>query len=152
MKRWDQKLISERSILSCLWTNKNYQIVTNPHVSKLLPVAQLIFTRVGLLHSTSQDPKTDALPDTPALSIDTHYTSSPHYSTHSEDGIYYACDVKPSPILTSYTSILRSSPEYLMNKVASFAVTHSHTSQSPSNKHKVPPQSSPSTSSTDRSR
>ena len=63
--------------------------------------------------------------------------------------MYYASDKKPSPALTSYNSILRSSPEYLMNEAASFAVTRSQTSQNPSNKRKNPPQSSPSTSPTD---
>jgi len=36
-----------------------------------------------------------------------------------------------------------------MNETASFAVTHSQTTQNPSNKRKDPPQSSPSTSPTD---
>ena len=98
---------------------------------------------------TSQGSKTDAFPDTPALSIDIHYTSSLDYLTDSEDAMYYVSDEKPSPTLTSYNSILRFSPEYLMNEVASFAVTRSQTTQSPTNKRKDPSQSSPSTSPTD---
>jgi len=106
-------------------------------------------TDITLRDPTSQGSKTDALPDTPALSIDTHYASSLDYPTDSEDAMYYASDEKPSPTLTSYNSILRSSPEYLMNEAASFAVTRSQTSQNSSNKRKDPPQSSPSTSPTD---
>jgi len=106
-------------------------------------------TDITLRDPTSQGSKTGALPDTPALSIDTHYASSLDYPTDSEDAMYYASDEKPSPTLTSYNSILRSSPEYLMNEAASFAVTRSQTSQNPSNKRKNPPQSSPSTSPTD---
>jgi len=63
--------------------------------------------------------------------------------------MYYASDEKPSSTLISYNSILRSSPEYLMNDAASYAVTRSQTSQNPSNKRKDPPQSSPSASPTD---
>ena len=85
----------------------------------------------------------------PQHSLLTHYASSLDYPTDSEDAMYYASDEKPSPTLTSYNSILRSSPEYLMNEAASFAVTRSQTSQNPSNKRKDPPQSSPSTSPTD---
>ena len=107
-------------------------------------------TDITLRDSTSQGSQTDTLPDTPALSIDTHYASSLDYPTDSEDAMYYASDEKPSPTLTSYNSILRSSIEYLMNEAASFAVTRSQTSQSPSNKCKDLPQSSPSTSPTDR--
>jgi len=91
-------------------------------------------TDITLRDPTSQGSKTEALPDTPALSIDTHYASSLNYPTDSEDAMYYASDKKPSPTLTSYNSILCSSPEYLMNEAASFAVTHSQTSQNPSNK------------------
>jgi len=105
-------------------------------------------TDITLRDPTSQGSKTEALSDTSALSIDTHYASSLDYPTDSEDAIYYASDEKPSPTLTSYNSILRSSPEYLMNETASFAVTRSQTSQSLSNKSKNPPQSSPSTSPT----
>ena len=104
---------------------------------------------ITLKDPTSQGSRTDALPDNSALSIDTHYASSLDYSTDSEDAMYYASDEKPSPTLTSYNSILRSSPEYLMNETASFAVTRSQTSLSTSNKRKNPPQSSPSTSPTD---
>jgi len=102
-------------------------------------------TDITLRDPTSQGSKTDALSDTPALSIGTHYASSLDYPTYSEDAMYYARDEKPSPTLTSYNSILRSSPEYLLNEAASFAVTGSQTSQRPSNKRKDPPQSSPST-------
>jgi len=104
---------------------------------------------IMLRDPTSQGSKTDAFPDTPALSIDIHYTSSLDYLTDSEDAMYYVSDEKPSPTLTSYNSILRFSPEYLMNEVASFAVTRSQTTQSPTNKRKDPSQSSPSTSPTD---
>jgi len=106
-------------------------------------------TDITLRDPTSQGSKTDALPDTPALPIETHYASSLDYPTDSEDAMYYASDEKPSPTRISYNSILRSSPEYLMNEAASFTVTSSQTSQSPSNKRKNPPQSCPSTSPTD---
>jgi len=77
---------------------------------------------------TSQGSKTDALSDTPILSIDTHYASSLDYPTDSEDLMYYPTDEKPSPTLTSDNSLLRSSPEYFMNEAASYAVTRSQTS------------------------
>ena len=80
---------------------------------------------------TSQGSKTGALPNTLALSIDTHYASSLDYPTDSEHTIYHASDGKPSPTLTSYNSILHSSPEYLMNKAASYAITHFQTSKTP---------------------
>jgi len=72
-------------------------------------------TDITLRDPTSQGSEADALSDTPALSIDTHYASSLDYPTDSEDAMYYTSDEKPSPTLTSYNSILRSSPEYLMN-------------------------------------
>jgi len=106
-------------------------------------------TDITLRDPTSRGSKTDALPDTAALSIDTHYTSSLDYPTGSEDAMYYTSDEKPSPNLTSDNSSLRSSPKYLMNEAASFAVTRSQTSKNPSNERKNPPQSSPSTSPTD---
>jgi len=98
---------------------------------------------------TLQGSKTEALPNTLALFVDTHYASLHDYPTDSEDAMYYTSDEKPSPTLTSYNSILPSSPEYLMNEAISFAVTRTKTTQSPSNKHKNPPQSFPSTSHTD---
>jgi len=106
-------------------------------------------TDITLRDPTSQDAYTDALPDTQTLSIDTYCASSLDYPTDSEDHMYYTSDEKPSPTLTSYNSILHSSPEYLMNETASYSVTHSQTSQNPSNKCKNLPQSSPSTSPTD---
>jgi len=90
-------------------------------------------TDITLRDYTSQGSKTDALSDTQLHSIDTHYASSLNYPTDSKDPMYYASDLKPSPTLTSYYSILRSSPEYLMNEAASYAVTRSQTSQNPSN-------------------
>jgi len=56
--------------------------------------------------------------------------------------MYYPRDEKPSPTLTSYNSILHSSPEYVMNETVCYAVTHSQTSQTSSNKGKDPGQSS----------
>jgi len=75
-----------------------------------------------------QGSKTDAMPDTLPLSIDTGYTFSLDDPTDSEHALYYTSDKKPSSTLTSYNSIVRSSPEYLINEVASFAVTSSQTS------------------------
>jgi len=106
-------------------------------------------TDIMLRDPTSQGSKTSALPDTPVLSIDTHYASSLNYSTDSEDTMYYTSNKKPSSTLTSYNTILRSSPEYLMNEAASFAVTHSQSLQTRANNRKDSPQSLPSTSATD---
>jgi len=44
-------------------------------------------TDITLRDPTSQGSKTEALPDTPALSIDTHYASSLDYPTDSEDAM-----------------------------------------------------------------
>jgi len=49
-------------------------------------------TDIMLRDPTSQGPRTDALPNTPALSIDRHYASSLDYPTDSEDAMYYARD------------------------------------------------------------
>ena len=56
---------------------------------------------ITLRDSTSQGARTDALPDTPALSIDTNYASSLDYPTDSEDAMYYASYEKSSPTLKS---------------------------------------------------
>jgi len=80
-------------------------------------------TDITLRDPTSQGSKTDGLSDTQALSIDTHYASSLDYPTDSEDAMYYASEEKPSPTLTSYNSILRSSLEYFINEGASYAIT-----------------------------
>jgi len=103
---------------------------------------------IMLRDTTSQGSKIDTLSDAPILSIDTHYPSLLDYPTDSEDPMYYACDEKPTPTLTSYNSILLSSLEYLMKEAASYTLTRSQISQNPSNKCKDPPRSSKSTSPT----
>ena len=91
---------------------------------------------------TLKDPTLDEREPTPSprsVSIHTHYTSSREYSVESGNAM---TQTKHSPTHTSRESIYRTSPDYLMNEISSYAVTRSQ-------KLKTLPQSSPSVTSND---
>ena len=84
-----------------------------------------------------KDPTLDEKEPTPSarsLSIHTYYTSSREYSAESENAM---TQTNHSPTLTSWESIYRTSPDYLMNEISSHAVPRSQ-------RRKTPPQCSPS--------
>ena len=98
----------------------------------------------GPLDISLKDPSIDydslELPDfTQPLQINTSYASSTDFSIDSDDTMYHSGKAQTSPTLTSSDSISRCSPEYLMDEIASNAVTRSQK--------RKPSASSPGTSS-----
>ena len=121
----------------------DFEIEYQPRAKSFLAdyLSRIHETESGPGDITLRDPtaETEALPSARSRGIHTDYMSSREYSAESEDAM---TQTNHSPTLTSRESIYRTSPDYLMNKISTNAVTRSQ-------KRKTPPQSSPSLTSND---